>query len=189
VDQISCALGGCSSGPLHGDKGASVLGRRGEDDVVDALMRTRRRWTGHPRNTAQAPCFSPSTSTSIRLDCSLLLAPSSTHQAQEPSGGWPAPRTEDCLSDSINSSGYDSRPRPTTTVAILILYLLSSIFNHIYAANVDYLSLIRFAGTCFCHSWILSTRHYPCWTRAYAGQAQSFVQHHSSRNKLSYHHQ
>ena len=28
-----------------------MLGQRGEDDV-DALMRTRRRWTGHPRNAA-----------------------------------------------------------------------------------------------------------------------------------------
>jgi len=31
----------------------------GEDDVDDALVRTRRRWTGHPRNTrsSEAPCF------------------------------------------------------------------------------------------------------------------------------------
>ena len=53
------------------------------------------------------------------------------------------------LSDSINSSGYDSRPRPTTTVVILILYLLSSIFYHIYAVNVDSLDLIRVAGLLF----------------------------------------
>ena len=40
----------------------------------------------------------------VCLDCSLLLAPSSSschtsmHQAQEPSGGWLAPRTEGCRS-------------------------------------------------------------------------------------------
>jgi len=85
---------------------------------------------------------------SIRLDCSLLLAPSSSSSHQcvklknRQTGGRP-------LSDSLNSSVYDSRPQPTITVAILILYHLSSIFYHIYAVNVDSLSLIRVPGLLF----------------------------------------
>jgi len=153
-----------------------VVGRRGgEDDVDDALMRTRRR---------SRPLLFFFNQHSIRLDCSLLLAPSSSscqssmRQAlkNRQTGGRP-------LSDSISSSGHDSRPRPTTTVAILILYLLSSIFYYIYAVNVDSLRPIPVAGLLFLSLVGLSTRHYPCWTRAYAGQAQSFAQHHSSREQ------
>jgi len=142
-------------------------------------MRTRRRWTGHPRNTVHAPCFPAPQFASTAVCCWRR------HQCIKPknrrAGGRPLVRRT--VSDSINSSGYDSRPRPTTTVAILTLYLLSSILYHIYAVNIDSSRLIRVLGLLFLSLVGLSTRHYPCWTRAYAGQAQSFAQHHSSREQ------
>ena len=82
--------------------GALAMGQRrgrGEDGVDDALMRTRRRWTGHPRKSCEARCWPPHLVSHSQARTQEHLY----SQALKPASTVCPPL----------SSGYDSRPPPS----------------------------------------------------------------------------
>jgi len=167
------------------NEGRMVAGRTGgEDDIDDALMRTRRRWTGHPRNTVHAPCFSAPQFASTAICC------------------W---RRHQCIKLKNRQAGGRPLLRSVRFYQFIWLRLTTTTHNH--RRDPDPLSPLLYLLSYLCCQRRLLGSH-PCrWalvlvTRGFcqpatthAGREHTRVKHRVSRSitlladKFSYYHQ